>query len=714
MATTAKDAPRHPLAYLCEDWLSKIALGIKQRDERFGKYAQECMDFFDGPNNCMWQEQYAKGPQGFLQQDGMLPLFQIQVNKLFEAQALFGPALYSQNPNVMVTPLQHPEVSPTALGFAPDDPMYQQLFMEDQIDKERKAACANVKQAYLNWLQHETDKKAHARRAITEALIAGLGILEVAMYQPPSSEITMPKAKYLSWKDLSVDPDAEYWENVNWIAIRRVEARNKVEERFGLFPGDLKGQYQSGNAQATAQGRREVNQNRPGDSFDLVEYWEIFSKNGMGDKFKGRNEDSPPIDFTEWGDYCYLVVAKGVPFPLNMPSNVLLEETDPEALIMRAQWPIPFWFDASADGGWPIVRISFYESIKSIWPIGMFKPAIGELRFVNWCLSFLADKVAQSCTTYLGVMKSAGVEIQKQLKGGMSPFKILEISQVTGKSLKEAVEFLNAPEFPQHIWTMLEAVLELIDKRTGLTELVYGLTSRQIRSATEATVRDSNLSVRPDDMAQSVENALSLVNVREMQAARWFCEAKDIEPAVGRMGAMIWEILVMNQKVDYVVRDYVYRIEAGSARKPNKQGKIAQLQELGQIILPTAQALALAGMPAVFNAYITDMMKAMDLDPSPYLIQLPPPGEQGPSPEEMKAQMDMRLKELEMEFTQISNQQELVHSEEKHDQEMRHGEEKFKAELKHDEAQATADVAIAKKKAAAAPKPKPKPAGAKR
>lgn len=713
MATTAAQAPRHPLNYLCQDWLGKIKLALEVRDERFGKFAQEALNFFDGENNCMWKEKYAKGPQGFLDKDGMMPTFQIQVNKLFEAQALFGPALYAQNPNVLVTPLVHPEIPAEALGLMPDDPTYQQMMMEDQYDKLRKKTCAEVKQAYLNWLQQETDKKTQARRTITEALICGLGLFEIGMYQPPFSEITYPKASHLSWKDFVCDPDAKYWEDVQWIAIRREKPVNKTEERFGLFPGDLKGQYQSGNSQPTRLAKKEANENRNGQSYDLIEYWEIYSKNGMGDKLKATGAQQKPYDFSEWGDFCYVVVATGVPFPLNLPSNYLLESTDDQELISKAQWPIPFWSDASADGGWPIVRVSFYEKPNSVWPIGMFKPAFGELRFVNWCLSFLADKTAQSCTTYLGIAKAAGVEIQKQISNDqLGPYKVLEISQMMGEDINKVVKFLQAPDFPQHIWTVVEKVLELIDKRTGLTELVYGLTSRQIRSATEATVRDSNLSVRPDDMAQSVENALSLVNVREMQAARWFCEPQDIEAAVGRMGALVWQNLVQQQTVDSVTRDFHYRIEAGSARKPNKSNKIAQLQELGQIILPTAQQLVMGGMPGPFNAYITDMMKAMDLDPTPYLVQMPEPGEQGPSPEEQAAQMEGQLKQLEMELKQVSMQMDLVHAEETHDQELRHGEEKFLAEMKHNEAKATADVAIAKKKAAAAPKPKP--AGAKK
>jgi hypothetical protein len=283
---------------------------------------------------------------------------------------------------------------------------------------------------------------------------------------------------------------------------------------------------------------------------------------------------------------------------------------------------------------------------------------------------------------------------------------------VTGNKISELVQFLQAPDFPESIWKMLAEVLELIDKRTGLTELIYGLTSTQIRSAKEADIRDGNLSVRPDDMAQSVENALSLINVREMQAARWFCEPQDIEPAVGQMGAMVWQYLVQMDDVDKVVRDFSYRIEAGSARKPNKSNKIAQLQVLGQTILPTAQALVLAGMPNVWNAYITDTMKAMDLDPAPYLVQMPQQGEQGPSPEQQAADMELRMKQLEADFKAAGMQQELVHAEEKHDQEMRHGEEKFKSDLKHEQAEAKVDIAVTKQKAAAAAKAKPKPKAA--
>ena len=711
MVRTADISKTHPLNSLCEQWLEKIAVGCKIRHERFGQYAEEATRFYDGNHDWMWQEQYARGVGGFLDKSGgVMPNFRISVNKLFEAVALFGPALYHQNPNVQVSPLEQAEVPIEALGLDFDNPaiaeMAMQLEAEEQQQKLIKSACASVKQRYLNWLQYETDKKTQSRRAITEGIVAGLGLLYTDLYQPPFSKIKMPRSTYLSWKDFVADPDADYWEDAQWIAVRRVHAVNLVERKFNLTPGDLKGHMQSLGAQATPRGKKEVNQNRPGESFDLIEYWEVFSKNGFGDRLRKPVTKESKYNFDVFGDYCYLVVAKGIPFPLNMPSDVLKAAADVEELFERSQWPIPYWYDASSGGGWPVSRLMFYDKPKDIWPISIFKPAIGELRFVNWCLSFLADKVASSCNTYVGVLKAAGVSIQKQIAGQHSPFTVVEISDALGKTLKETIEFLQAPNFSVDIWNMLAQVLDLIDKRTGITELMYGMSKNQMRSATEANVRNENLSIRPDDMAQSVENWLSETNVREMQCARWFCEPQDVAPSVGTKGAYIWQQYVMSQDVDAVVRDFDYRIEAGSARKPNKANRIAALSEFGQQAMPTFQALALQGMIGPFNAFMADMAKALDIDPTPYLVE---PQEGSAEDQAAQAELELKVQEFELKLQEMQaklgmemevHEVELAQSHEKHEMEMEQSREKMTLEKEKAKTQAQ----VAKTKAKQAPK----------
>ena len=103
---------------------------------------------------------------------------------------------------------------------------------------------------------------------------------------------------------------------------------------------------------------------------------------------------------------------------------------------------------------------------------------------------------------------------------------------------------------------MVSEVLDMIDKRTGLTELLYGLSgSTQIRSATEADVRNQNVSVRPDDMASRVEDWLSSCALKEMEAAEWSMSAEDIYPILGQVGAIVWDQQISQTDFERTVRD---------------------------------------------------------------------------------------------------------------------------------------------------------------
>lgn len=674
----------HPLKPVCEAWLEKIKLAGDIKNGRFSKYARECQNFYDADHDFMWKEEYAVNSQGgFLSKEAKssMPKFRMQVNKPFEAVALFGPTLFHNYPNILVEPVHPPEMSPEALGFNPADPLhlqaYQQyLFQRGSMDNVR-SDHARIKQFYLNWIQREADKKTHARRSITDALVAGLGVMYTRIFNPPGSNIRYPRSEYLSWSDVVKDGDAEYEEDVQWIAIKHVAPRNKVAEEYGLHFDDLEGHFQSQDAQATKQGRREAKRQRTeGRSFDLVEYWEVFSKNGFGhhlSTFSGKESKKETYDFSAFGDYTYLVVARGVPFPLNMPTMALQEE-EQEQLFQRAQWPVPFWIDPNNGGGWPITQLWFYEKNQSVWPLPMFKPVIGELRFVNWCMSFLADKASAAATDYIAVAKSAGMEIKNQLETGIGPYTVLEISEIVGKSINDVVSILKAPDFHIGVWQMVADVMARVDRETGVTEMLAGLGGeRQIRSAEEAAIRQSNTQVRPDDMAQRTEDFLSQTARKEILAARWALDSEaDIAPVVGPEAGMVWQQQIEQQPIESLVRDFSYTIEAGSARKPNISNRIRNLTEFGQVALPVMQEMLMAGMTGPWNAYMKAYGDAIQIDTSQFMVQLPPQQEQGPSEEEQKLlfkeeeheqKMEQNQREFQQEFDweQRMNQLELTH-----------------------------------------------------
>lgn len=657
------DAPsqKYPLQPIVEKWRLALTAAEKDRKEKFDKWADEAMNFFDGPTNWMWDSVRGAvgtsaankadgGHRGFLAAGAHLPDFEMSVNRLFEAVSMFGPVLYHQNPTIAVTSRNRPEVSIEAFyagndqarqiiamipainqGIITDENIinlaqslqmqYQQITQADETAEIVDETHSEILECLSNYMQQEGAKQDEARLAITEAIITGLGLFEIVVEQPVGGGLKIPHSRYRTNKDLLVDPDAKYWRDVTWIALRNVKPVNVVEAQFTMPPGSLKGKYARQSAlEGKNRNRRNGDGQKAGVTHDLIEYWTIYSKNGAGQNLKTGEQEKVKVNGLEFlGDFVKLEICDKCPYPLNLHPGVL-QQQDPELILEQASWEVPYWDDQFSDGGWPVVRLSFYNKPGCVWPISMVKPCIGELRFINWCMSFIADKVSSGSQIYVGVLKSAAENIRAQLTSGRGPFTVIELEQITGKKLDELISFLQAPSFSIDIWNMIAEVNEQIDKRLGLTELVYGMSSRQMRSAAEAQYRQQNINVRPDDMASRVEDWLSLAATREIQALRYKCDYEDVMPIIGPTAAQVYAEQILTDDVSRLTRDFKFRVEAGTARKPNKDTKIAQLTDVGQYILPVIQQAMLSGVTRPYNAYMQALGKAMDMDVDDFLV----------------------------------------------------------------------------------------------
>jgi hypothetical protein len=657
---TSPDAPNAPLVHR---WMGAINAAKKHRKTEFDDVADEARQFFDGERNFMWKDMEKQMSeqtgQGFLAGSQMLPQFKISINRMFDAVAMFGPSLYHQNPTIAVNPrsplsisidtfyatnpqatqlvrmipamqqgaIANPQIMQMAIQL---QEQYEQAVTETELRKIVATDHSLILESLSNYYQKEGSKKDEARLAITEAIVTGLGLLEIVYDSPPGGGPRTPQSRFLSNRDLYVDPDACYWRDVQFIAIRRIAPTNVVERRFNLPPGYLKGKHASNTALAgksplSSDTKRHGDGKITGVAHDMVEYYDVYSKNGAGQRLKIGENDKQLEGLDSLGDYVYLAICPTCPkHPLNLPTMIPLAdpvtgEASPEALEATA-WPAPFWDDAATDGGWPITRLMFYQSPGKVWPISMAKPCLPEMRFVNWMMSFLADGVAVGSKIYPAVVKQAANSLREQLESGSGPFTILEIESISGKNINEIVTFLKAPAFNLDIYTMLERVNDRIDKALGLTELMYGMSGRQMRSAAEAQYRQSNVNIRPDDMASQVEDWLTVTAIREIQILRWNGSYEDVEPIIGTLAAQVFETQILTQDVSSITREFNFRVEAGTARKPNKDTRITQLSEIGQYLLPVTQQAMTMGVPKPWNAFIEDMARAMDMDPSRYML----------------------------------------------------------------------------------------------
>jgi hypothetical protein len=188
------------------------------------------------------------------------------------------------------------------------------------------------------------------------------------------------------------------------------------------------------------------------------------------------------------------------------------------------------------------------------------------------------------------------------------------------------------PGVTQDMYNIISEVTNLFDRRVGLTELIYGMSRASFRSAAEAAVKSEQISVRPDDYANILEDALSETARKEAILARWLIYPQDVAPLLGPMAAQAWQMHVQNEDPESIVREYSYRVEAGSVRKPNAATRVEQINQAMQVLAPVAQGMLQAGQPQLFNALLTKWGQAMQMDVQEFMISPPPPPPPGPPP----------------------------------------------------------------------------------
>lgn len=675
---------------LVRGWLGKIKVAVEHKKGEFQNDADEAMRFFNGPHNFMYGSQEA-GRSGFHNEEGRpLPSFLMTLNKVAEMVQLFGPVLYHRNPQRQVNPRKLPPIDRELFVDPKLEQQVQQLQQQAEQAMQQQAAPdyqlqgmlmqlsqmlqqqtqqyeqfiqqanqmsaqdrtrAKLLEYYLNYLPNEMDLQGHSRQMIDEAIIKGMGTLWTEIYTPQGAQQSFVRSTYDSVDNLVIDPDMECLDEALWVARRRVLPVWEVEKRFQLRKNLIRGNMESARMQGTMSEMVEGEYFRQrGDTNDLLTFWEVYSRMGAGHRMQetiGVRFGPPDELLEQFGDYIYLAVCEDYPWPLNLPEDNF-EQMPIEQVFYKLQWPIPFWADHS--NPWPFSELAFHRIPRKIWPMSHLKPGLGELKFLNWAFSFLADKIKNTSRDFIGIMKSAGEDIRTAILSGRD-LTLLEIEKTHG-TIGDVVQFLQHPELKDDIWKVIEAVLGLFEQRVGLNELMYGQSRRQMRSAAEAQAKRDMIQIRPDDMAMKVEQTMTTVARKEALATRWFITAKDVAPIVGPGYAQLWQSLVEASDVHTVVSELEYRIEAGSVRKPNRDRDIENannsMQQLAPIFAQFAQA---TGQFGPINALIEMWGKAHDVETERFLLQ-PPPPPTGPSPEELELQLEQQKAELEAQLAQ--------------------------------------------------------------
>ncbi|HUU84204.1 MAG TPA: hypothetical protein VM243_11940 [Phycisphaerae bacterium] len=623
------------MAPVVRKWRDTIREGQRHAKD-FQKQASTCMSYIKGPFDHIWKGRQVKGKivEGDLE-DIPAPTHQVDVNKAFEYKAIYGPMLYFRNPTYRFTTRKFPELPPEVFGF-PGDPAVTRLFQGAKVDAflrdRRNAGIGALISHYLNWAMFEVDQKAESRKVVDEALLKGLGIWWHELYTPPGSDMVIPIASWQTCDNFIIDPDSEDGlRGAMWIARRLYRPTWLLESENGLPQGLLPGTIESAEAQGENRRRKNAKgQRNRGKTYDVQEYWEIYSKIGFGHHLRDIKLPAATRQLMDgFGPFCRILIANNVPFPLNLHS-AMLDTADQDALFLRAQWPIPLHLD----GRWPCDTLAFHWLPGDLYPTSPLEPALGELKFLSWGMSHLAAKIRTTCRDFLAVIKAVGEEMKNKILHG-GDMTLLEIERHHGKTIQDVVSFLQHPEMNGDIFRVMQAMSYNVEQRLGLAPRLYGESPSQDRSAEESRGKQANMSIRPDDMLSCVEDSLSLVGRSQAMTCRWHVGQRDVAPLLGPYGAAAWRN-VMDADVETITRELEYRVEAGSTTKPNTAAEREFMQGALNVMLPILiEQARLFGDYSAVNNLLSDWAKAHGGDTERYLVQpqkplpQPQPGQGG-------------------------------------------------------------------------------------
>lgn len=626
---------------LSQCWLRKIKKA-EEAKKGFSEIAEMCRQFFSGSVGFMWEDRF----RSRYLKNVTPPRFRVTIAKAFELVAVFGPSLFWRYPGRVIKSRGVFQPDPSIFGD-PEDPAVQQMVMEFQQEMARETSERSTRdklmETYLNYSQREQPGgglKVDGQYAVTEALVKGRGVTWCENYAFPGSERVLTGNFFDSVDNLLIDPDSKRpnLSDAKWIARRHCDPYWKIERRFGLKGGTLRDRGKHKSADAIAH---EDATSRPyastESSGDLVVWYEVFSKCGVGTRERGILPSMHESFESVLGDFAYICVCDGVDYPLNAPKD-RFEEAYDEQILEMFDWPIPFY----KDGRWPCAWLDFYPNPNSAWPLAPMAMGLGELIFLNTMMSVLCERAYENSRLLIAALKGHAEDAVAKIKsGGMK--EIIEISsEYAQHSVNDLIGVIQMPEIGFDLFRMINMVSAMFDKRTGLSELLYGMNpgGSASRTAADINVKSEMASVRPEYMSQQVEEWQTEVANLERIAASWTVRGQDLQPLLGNVGSMMWDQLVSNDDPEVLVREMRCTVEANSIRKPNKVRDNENIQRISQFIFPELSRHAqLTGDTAPMNNFIEDLGLAMEQDTSRWAV---PDRQQEPDEEAMQSQQMMQ------------------------------------------------------------------------
>lgn len=643
-----------------ERWIAAVDAAYEAR-KGWDDVVFLCREFYRGAIDFMWSERFQAKYFG----GRMTPRFKVNLNKMFDMVALYGPSLVWDQVTRQNRVEKEFEYGAEVFGD-PNLPLTQMLFEQDQQRRQQQAMVDHYQvQAFDSWLNYTPAEmpfggmKLHSERCVVDGLISGRGVLRPSDYKMPGSGRKLTGCFWERSEDVLIDPDATSINNAKYIILRCVEPRWELEKRRGYNPGDLKKAAGTESLNSRIDARRELYTRRgdhqEGQTYDQIVYYKIWSKMGVGARLTGAGSTRFREGISDYldkvvGDFAYLEVAEGIPHPLNANPAKIMHASDEEVARMF-RWPIPFWIDNK----WPLALLDFYHRDDMPYPIPPMSAALGPLIYMNIAMSNLANRVWSSSRDFIAIVESAWDTVSKYFKKG-DDLALIKVPQIFAGDMEQIVKFLKQPPVSADQYQMLDRMSQEFITASGLSPVMYGTAGgAQTRSAKAEENREVAAGIRPQYMAKKVDDHQAEAAEMERQAAYFTLEAADV---ADRVPPHIWQRFVLDEGTpERIVRKMRCTVDATSGRRPNRSRDAENWKNLLPAVLPEVGKHAdMTGDTGPVNRVFEMLGESIEQDMSG--VKMGPRVPQPPPPE--VAQQQQQMMEMDMAATQAKTQAELV------------------------------------------------------
>lgn len=619
-------------------WERQLKGAEKTKKRRFGDSADRIWGFLGKSFSQLHMgNDYDDGePRAFHDADG--PRHKVRRNLAAEYVALIMPYVFPEVPRRLAKP-RRPELPPEL----------RQLFNPSAILKAglplpmAEQLGSYMLSFYLDFTPGQYHLAKEIRRGLPESLVKGMQVVWHAIHEDGSG--IMPVIQHDSIDGLLVDPDSQTMREAAWVSRKRRASAWRLEELYGVPAKLIRARYASHLAQAT-WGDKHAEDSEDDQQGDIVEYFEVYSRIGLGMQLPTATEELLEQRATlEDIKNAFLVIVPGMDYPLNLAPEKLDVEGVESEIRARLDWPIPLYENYDP---WPCTILGYYPHSDDPWYQSPLKGSLPLLVFLDHAWSFLLGRVRATSRDIIIVCDALELEIQDALESGVDQ-EIITASLETMQDLSKLIHVVQFPELKAEFFNVIDRAEQRFERASGMTPLMHGESSFQMRSAEEARIREGHVTSRPEDMRGCVNAFMSEIAAKEGIITRLYVPPPfhlfgepmpdGGQPDMSTPLSLFWGALLNTDDPVIAAGEFDYTVEAGVGNRKNRENLSAAITQLSQSLTPVLiQERQQTGNEEPLNAMIHMFGEAMEVPVEklmlpPLQIQALPP----PAPDEQGA-----------------------------------------------------------------------------